>query len=366
MNNLYLPFFLQSRLQLFMVELWDWGHRRDCTCGVCSSLRRLCVKVARFSVIPQFREFIVQRSRNFIGELDDWVDFHLSPPDLAREGRPQTEGTAPPSCGGTAEGQDQKDIVEESPKAEEKTLDTSRQTSASLPTGPLGLRAVPKSTATSSSAREVSSSRKKEEAERPTATEEGGTTGKISGEPEQRTPKSEKKKDKDRKEKKRSRSRRRTKSSRHRETKERKGRSKSPIRIRERADLQATPSISERSPSHQKGDNEEKPCEEVKEEKEESEGVPETPNPATEREERDETRRTDKPPEPDHPPSYRYRQEIAGLGEQWRGPIRAPEEEERDQRRSNKGTKKRETQRNFKEYKKEHGHGLGFYRPRKY
>ena len=252
---------------------------------------------------------------------------------------------------GKAEGQEDQAKKQESPKAKEEEDQQSRQDSAALPTGPLGLRAVPKAGLASSSARGLSGSRRDEESEDLTATGGGVTTAEVSRESKGGTPKPERKKEKKHKEKKRSRSRKKRRSSR-RPKEEKRSRSRSRIRIKEREGPEASLEKDEISPSQHRGELKSEPKEEAEDGSQVREKREETPG-----------RRTDKPPEPDHPPPYRYRQEIEGLGTQWTGPISAKGREESLPQRSNKGSKKRETQKSFKKYKEEHGHGLGFYRP---
>ena len=331
-----------------MVDVWEWGHRKDCSCSICSTLRRVCFKIERFSGVPAFRDYVVQRSRNFLGELDDWLDFHLAPPNAAREGAHQGEGTAPPSPGQEAAGPEKSGAGEELATAAGKGKSTeSRQDSASTPSGLLGLRAVPKAGSTTSSARGNSRPIGEEAPEEDSEAKKEGGKDIEQRESREATPRTERKKEKRRKEKKKSKSRSRKKEERRGRSKRKRSRSRSGLRIRERTRQR-------KSPHSSKGDDND--FVEVKLEPEE-----EGPRRETGRE-RTEERRREKPPEPDRSPVFRYRREVEGLGRDWQGPIPAVSDS-KGHRGANKGSKKRETQKNFSKYKQEHGHGLGFYRP---
>ena len=279
------------------------------------------------------------------------MDRQSSAPQAQRESDAPEGGTAPPPSDQAAGVKDSAEKKEATTPAKEEETQSGRQESATTSTAKdLGLRPVPKASQSASSHREASVGAEDKGPKEDSALLEEKGTQRTSGREKRGHSEVERKKEKKHKTKRKSRSPGRKRHRGVKESEEGQERNQSPVRLTEREVEERSATAQASSPKDTRGDQGDQGRD-----KETTEGSEEI-------RERSRARTSEKPPEPAYPPRFRY-QEEAAAGGQWHGPIRAPGGDHREEGAPSKGSKKRETQRNFKEYRKEHGSGRGFYRP---
>ena len=314
-----------------------WGHLVTCPCSLCSCLRRLCQCVARFSAHPGFLEYATRELRVVWGSLEDYADRIPPGPKGGETGLP-TGGTAPPPTAFPAP------AAPAVPPNPGQDLGVGTGLGKSRAEEPLpGLTAAPKASSTSGAR-----SSEPPRAPRKRRSEDRDRRRRASTSRE----KKHRKKDKSgiKKEKKRSRSERP-------DTVEVKV--EQPTSDDEQSPGVSRPAVPARDPDP-RGPEEvaESPTAPSGREPEESEAARrETPSPEAERGERP----TLTPRPPSQPPP----------GRRWEGPIPAGRRHNLPRSRTprrgvNKGAKKRQTQRDYKEYRDYYGSGEGFYESRRH